>query len=703
MASRNALQRLLHGLFDRSPELLLTHLVRDEALDRDTLQRLRDLVDSELSATASAREAAPRAPERRMTIAWMLCYLAVGMLLAIVAAALDALAAQLRYRRRFIWLGAMLAMCVLPLALSRIDAPLPLRDVTARAVRLPEALPTTAPIANAVNAGLQAHEPSLMLRVTKSDRNAVVIEPGSVLRRGDLLLPGLSLMLSGTSLVLLAGAARRMRRARRHWTLTDTATSELVSRLAGRRVRTWVSESIGPAAFGVRRPQVVIPRWADALDAPARALLLTHEASHIGARDPLLLRIALGLVVLLPWNVALLYAYRRLHRAVEHDCDARVLRAGANAWDYGRLLVDAAEQLSAGGSARHWSRAARWLPVAAAGIGVQRSDLELRLRALARPVSTWRSRVRNLVAVGVMVAAGLAACSVPAPQEQREQPKPAALAAASVNAASDSARGRQTVFDSLGEMDTAFLEYVPDLDVRLDSIVAAAAREALPHVFSPDGSERFVWLLFDARYHVVASAVGAQHAFISSGTRPELTDTQRATPTTPLNRISVSIASYLHAFPQLAREDIGRWSTTYVSVKSRRILINWAQDLRPLRPAAAMPLEYIAPVIGQPQTLPATEGPESYRIGVKCDAVSQDPRQMSTPSPKQHCVEMTERQLAAWMAATHQRPPTTAPPPPQSRSAAAHGHNATRTAPPPSPSAGTATPPPDPPTAAPTP
>ena len=48
-ASRSALTRLLDGLFDRSPEALLVHLVRYERLDRAALERLRALVDSELA------------------------------------------------------------------------------------------------------------------------------------------------------------------------------------------------------------------------------------------------------------------------------------------------------------------------------------------------------------------------------------------------------------------------------------------------------------------------------------------------------------------------------------------------------------------------------------------------------------------------------------------------------------------------------
>lgn len=53
-AGRTAITRLLDGLFDRSPEALLVHLVRDERLDRAALQRLRALVDSELAAEGDA-------------------------------------------------------------------------------------------------------------------------------------------------------------------------------------------------------------------------------------------------------------------------------------------------------------------------------------------------------------------------------------------------------------------------------------------------------------------------------------------------------------------------------------------------------------------------------------------------------------------------------------------------------------------------
>jgi predicted transcriptional regulator len=58
-AGRSALRRVLHGLFDRSPELLLAQLVRDEHLDRGSLERLRDLVDRELQSAAEPPSAHP--------------------------------------------------------------------------------------------------------------------------------------------------------------------------------------------------------------------------------------------------------------------------------------------------------------------------------------------------------------------------------------------------------------------------------------------------------------------------------------------------------------------------------------------------------------------------------------------------------------------------------------------------------------------
>ena len=259
-----------------------------------------------------------------------------------------------------------------------------------------------------------------------------------------------------------------------------------------------------------------------------------------------------------------------------------MLRSTGDARGYGRLLIDAAEHLAAGGATARWSRAARWLPVAAAGIGVQRSDLELRLRALVRPVSTWQSRVRNIVAVGAMLGAGLAACSVPAPSQRGDEPR----LTASVTRA-NSTVAMQSLVDSLAALDHAMLVSYPRLRARRDSLVEAVARQYFPWAFEQDALEDFVWLLLDRRYSHAGSTVGRQFAYIADE-RHDLTTARPATDDTPEDKLVWGVESFLRAFRHLKREDVGTWSTTTVDVGDRTVTINWATDLKAPRPPMTM-------------------------------------------------------------------------------------------------------------------
>jgi TonB family protein len=76
--------------------------------------------------------------------------------------------------------------------------------------------------------------------------------------------------------------------------------------------------------------------------------VLRHEDEHRRARDPFLLAFAIALVVLLPWNVGVLWQVRRLRLAVELDCDARVLGAEPHPERYGLLLLTIAQRRSHG-------------------------------------------------------------------------------------------------------------------------------------------------------------------------------------------------------------------------------------------------------------------------------------------------------------------------------------------------------------------
>ena len=137
------------------------------------------------------------------------------------------------------------------------------------------------------------------------------------------------------SSVSLVGGQARIRRARRRWPLT---------RHAGTRVR------VAPAipvlsSIGVPRPEIVVPRWLLARPPHEQRLVIAHEAEHVAGRST---RCSLPRAVSpscsFPWCPALWYMFSRLRLAVELDCDARVLRAGAAPRSYGALLIDVAEQ-----------------------------------------------------------------------------------------------------------------------------------------------------------------------------------------------------------------------------------------------------------------------------------------------------------------------------------------------------------------------
>jgi beta-lactamase regulating signal transducer with metallopeptidase domain len=108
-----------------------------------------------------------------------------------------------------------------------------------------------------------------------------------------------------------------------------------------------VSRDVGPAVVGVRDAAVLVPSAVLELDAPLRALVLRHEEEHRRARDTwLLLALAIA-VAAMPWNGALWWIARRARLALEVDCDARVLAAGASATRYAQVLLLAAQRTSA--------------------------------------------------------------------------------------------------------------------------------------------------------------------------------------------------------------------------------------------------------------------------------------------------------------------------------------------------------------------
>ena len=137
-----------------------------------------------------------------------------------------------------------------------------------------------------------------------------------------------------------------------------------------------VTPSIGPATVGLLRARVVVPRWVLGLPAAQRGYVVRHEDEHRRAHDATLLFLASLTLVLAPWNLALWWQLRRLHLAVELDCDTRVVAALGDPTAYGETLLAIAQAATRG----------RRLQPALLGVG----SLERRLVALVAPAPLRR-------------------------------------------------------------------------------------------------------------------------------------------------------------------------------------------------------------------------------------------------------------------------------------------------------------------------
>jgi hypothetical protein len=152
---------------------------------------------------------------------------------------------------------------------------------------------------------------------------------------------------------------------------------------------------------GVLSPEIVLPRWTLALPEPLRLMIVRHEREHVDAADPWLALLGAAAVLLMPWSPALWWQLRRLRLAVEVDCDARVLRGGADARAYGSALLEVG---------RHRGRSR----LAVAAFSEPASSLERRIHLMTAP--RVRHALLRAAAFGAVSAVLLAvACEAPGP------------------------------------------------------------------------------------------------------------------------------------------------------------------------------------------------------------------------------------------------------------------------------------------------
>ncbi|HSU96186.1 MAG TPA: M56 family metallopeptidase [Gemmatimonadaceae bacterium] len=255
------------------------------------------------------------------------------------------------------------------------------------------------------------------------------------------------LVLSTSLLVWLAAGVLYWQRTRRSW-----------RRMTLDGISIDVSVATGPAVVGLLSHRIVLPSWATTMQPEHRRLVLAHESEHINARDPERLMLAIAALVLMPWNVGLWWCAARLRRAIELDCDMRVLERYPGAKDYGRVLLEVAARGRNSG------------PLAIPMVALLRlpSELELRLRAMT---SARTMGLRSVILSGLAaVVAVSAAFSTPVPPLLRQRPA-AAERSARTDIRSDTGSRRRP--DSLAQARDAM-----DSLARIDRAIAAR-QEAL--------------------------------------------------------------------------------------------------------------------------------------------------------------------------------------------------------------------------------
>jgi bla regulator protein BlaR1 len=323
-------------------------------------------------------------------IAWMLYSVLVALTIAAAARAAEWRARLGGHRIRWIWAGALaLTMFLTASAALRETEPIAYLTPTS-SIRDLAASPATADASwrHAVALGVE-----VLRQTLDAPLQAAVAAAHRVVPTGaNIYVALLASMLSLGVAVLLGGVGYRFRRARREWPIV--AMQGIDVRLAPR---------IGPVVIGLVRPEIVVPRWLLARRADEQRLVVTHEDEHVRARDPLLLGLALGAVVVAPWNPAVWYMLSRLRLAVELDCDARVLRRGAAPRSYGALLIDVAQHASS-------------LRLSALALADDSSHLHQRILAMKPSVPRF-ARLRGGLAAVFALGGVLVACQATLPTD----------------------------------------------------------------------------------------------------------------------------------------------------------------------------------------------------------------------------------------------------------------------------------------------
>ena len=326
--------------------------------------------------------------------AWMLSALLIGVLCALAALVGDA---TLSLRRglpvRGVWVGALLLAALLPVlrgttSLRHGNAPRPSDPVILADSR--DTPPSQ--VEGAGRGGISSSPVGVRPAVDAIRRamEAAVVMPAMSRAVAQWIVV---CWLVATAL-LAAGmiwSLRRLHRDRQGW-----------ARATVHGVPVLISDGLGPALVGVFRTEIVLPRWVLALDDLSVQTILVHEDEHRRAGDTRLIASGIALAIAMPWNLSLWWMVHRLLRAVEFDCDARVIARGMHRARYAELLLGA------------WAHAAddrRLMPTAA--FAERHSKLGQRVTHMLRqePRGMVMKSITGTAAVALISAALIAAPS----------------------------------------------------------------------------------------------------------------------------------------------------------------------------------------------------------------------------------------------------------------------------------------------------
>jgi Zn-dependent protease with chaperone function len=253
-----------------------------------------------------------------MMLAWMIYVLLVAAVLSVAALAAEKVARLRGKPSRWIWMLAIVGSLLIPVVMSSVSVSVPASIDRAAAGR------------------------SIPLRQVTSERLSPTNLIGAPARRA-FVSPTLESSLlrcwetaSAVLLILVCASGTHLWWRRRRWIKQDVVG-----------VAVYVAPDIGPAVVGLLSPRIVVPKWLLELPGSQQATVIAHERSHLEARDPQALALALGVLVCAPWNLPLWWQWRRLRHAIEVDCDSRVLKSGRDATSYGETLLAVGQRQAA--------------------------------------------------------------------------------------------------------------------------------------------------------------------------------------------------------------------------------------------------------------------------------------------------------------------------------------------------------------------